>query len=90
MRIWAAAAVCGAILLALRGAFQLAFACLLLSPIPELIVARFGPDRDRPSFAWVTFVGVGVVLLAVLFVAVVYVGGIPPVHEWRAALRGTV
>jgi hypothetical protein len=77
-----------ALLLLLRGAFALAVACFLLSPAPVLLFSHGSTDRRRLSSSWLVAVGVGVVALVILFVVVVYFGGVPPVHEWRGALSG--
>jgi hypothetical protein len=87
LRIWAVAAVCAAVLLGVRGAWQLALVVLFFSPLPELVVARYWPSERRPSISWVAFLGLVVVVGAVLFLVVVHFGGIPPVHEWRHALN---
>jgi hypothetical protein len=83
LRIWAVAAVCVALLLVVRGAWQLALVVLFFSPLPELVVAHYWPSERRPSISWVAFLSLVVAIGAVLFLVVVHLGGIPPVHEWR-------
>ena len=88
LRIWAITALLIALLLMVRGAFALALALFLFSPAPILLFSHGVSDQRRLSLSWI---GVLVVLLAglcALFALVVYLGGIPQVHEWSAVLRG--
>lgn len=89
LRIWAIAAMCIALFLLLRGAWQVAIACFLFSPAPVLVFARGGSDQKRLSVSWLGVLAFGVGALVVLVTAVAYWGGVPPVHEWRAAMRST-
>ena len=84
-RIWALTASCVALLLALRGAWPLALACFLLSPAPALVFVRGAPEQRVASLSWLRAVVAGLAVLAMLFAALVWMGGIPPVHEWRPA-----
>ncbi len=87
-RLWGISALCIALLLLLRGAFVLAIACFLFSPAPVLLFAHGGSDQRTLSLSWVGVLVVVVAALCALFALVVYLGGIPPVHEWSAAIRG--
>jgi uncharacterized BrkB/YihY/UPF0761 family membrane protein len=88
LRVWAISAALIAVLLLLRGAFALAVACFLFSPAPVLLFSHGNSDQRHLSSYWLRAVGIGVVALVILFVVVVYFGGVPPVHEWRGALSG--
>jgi hypothetical protein len=88
LRLWGISALCIAVLLLLRGAFGLALACFLFSPAPVLLFAHGGSDRKALSWSWLGGLVVVVAALGALFALVVYLGGIPPVHEWSAAIRG--
>jgi hypothetical protein len=88
LRLWGISALCIAVLLLLRGAFPLALACFLFSPAPVLLFARGGADQRALSLSWLGVLVVVVAALSALFALVVYLGGIPPVHEWSAAIRG--
>ena len=88
LRLWGITAACIALLLLLRGAFPLALACFLFSPAPVLVFARGSSDQRRLSMSWLSVLFVVIAALSALFWLVVYVGGIPPVHEWSAAFRG--
>jgi uncharacterized membrane protein YhhN len=87
LRLWGISALCIALLLLLRGAFPLALACFLFSPAPVLLFAHGGSDQRRLSMSWLSVLVVVVAALCALFALVVYLGGIPPVHEWSAAIR---
>ena len=87
LRIWAMSALAIALLLALRGAWLAAAALFVLSPAPVWAFAQHDPDSGRLSASWMTAV-VGVLIAVVaLYAVVVATGGLPPVHEWRAAAR---
>lgn len=86
MRIWAITALCAAVLLAARGAWTAAFAVFLLSPAPALALFRDRVDQQRWSASWLGFVALGLIGVAVALAVVVHLGGVPQVHEWRAAL----
>jgi uncharacterized BrkB/YihY/UPF0761 family membrane protein len=88
LRLWGISALCIALLLLLRGAFALALACFLFSPAPVLLFARGGPDNTALSRSWLRGTVLVVAVLCALFVVVVYLGGIPQVHEWPATIRG--
>ena len=88
LRIWGITATGVALLLALRGAFVLALACFVLSPAPVMLFAHRGSDQRRLSLSWLGAIVAACAALAVLFAVIVYVGGIPQVHEWPASLRG--
>ncbi len=88
LRVWAITAVGIALLLLLRGAWQVAIACFLFSPAPVLLFTRGGSDQKRVSISWLGALVLGVGALVILVTAVAYFGGVPPVHEWRAAMRG--
>jgi hypothetical protein len=88
LRLWAISALCIAVLLLLRGAFVLALACFLFSPAPVLLFARDGFDQRALSLSWLGVLVVIVAALCAVFALAVYLGGIPPVHEWSAAIRG--
>ena len=88
LRLWGISALCIALLLLLRGALVLALACFLFSPAPVLLFARGGSDQRSLSLSWLGVLVVVVAALCALFALVVYLGGISPVHEWPAAIRG--
>ena len=88
VRLWGISAACIALLLLLRGAFPLALACFLFSPAPVLVFARGSSDQRRLSMSWLRVVFIVIDALCALFLLVVYLGGIPPVHEWSASIRG--
>jgi len=88
LRLWGISALCIAALLLLRGAFALALACFLFSPAPVLLFALRGSDQRALSLSWLGVLVVVVAALCALFVLTVYLGGIPPVHEWSGAIRG--
>ena len=87
LRIWGITAICIGALLMLRGAFAFALACFLISPAPVLLFAHGGSDRRSLSLSWLGVVVSIVAGLCILFAVVVYLGGIPPVHEWSATMR---
>ena len=89
LRLWGITAACIALLLLLRGALPLALACFLFSPAPILVFARGNSDQRRLSMSWLTVLFVVLAALCALFLLVVYLGGIPPVHEWSASIRGS-
>jgi len=89
VRLWALCATCVALLLALRGAWAPAVACFLLSPAPAWMLAQGSADHRRVSTRWLMGVAIVVALVAALFVAIVSMGGLPPVHEWRGGPAGT-
>jgi len=43
----------------------------------------------RLSMSWLSVLFVVIAALSALFWLVVYLGGIPPVHEWSSAFRGS-
>ena len=86
-RIWAITAACVAALLALRGLWPLALAVFLVSPAPAWAFAR-GLDQAHASASWLRAVAIAAALVVLLYVGLVAMGGVPPVHEWRAALSG--
>jgi hypothetical protein len=88
LRLWGISALCIAVLLLLRGAFALALACFLFSPAPVLLFARGGSNQRALSLSWLGVLVVVLAALCALFVLAVYLGGIPPVHEWSTAIRG--
>ena len=88
LRLWGISALCIALLLLLRGAFVPALACFLFSPAPVLLFAHGGPDQRRLSLSWLGVLAVVVAALCALFALVVYLGGIPQVHQWSTAIRG--
>ena len=88
MRTWAIVAAVAALLLALRGAWTLALACLLLSPAPAWAFAHAPADRTRATATWLRIVAIAAGVLVVLYVAALAAGGLPPMHEWRMALFG--
>jgi len=88
LRLWGISALCIALLLLLRGAFLVALACFLFSPAPVLLFTHGGPDQRRLSLSWLGVLVVVVAALCALFALVVYLGGIPQVHEWSATIRG--
>ena len=89
LRLWGITAICIGVLLMLRGAFALALACFLFSPAPVLLFAHGGSDQRRLSLSWLGVVALVVAALCILFAVVVYLGGIPPVHEWSSAIRSS-
>ena len=88
VRLWAVCAIGVALLFALRGAWAPALACFLLSPAPAWVLAQGSADQRRMSVTWLAGVAIVVALAVALFVAIVSMGGLPPVHEWRGALAG--
>ena len=88
LRIWAISATCVALLLAVRGALALAVVCFVFSPAPVLLFSPSRLDQSRLSRSWLGVVAVGVIVLLALVLAAAYTGGVPQVHEWRAAIRG--
>ena len=88
LRVWGLTATCVALLLMLRGAFALALALFLFSPAPILLFSHGASDQRGLSLSWLGALFFVVVALCALFVLLVYFGGIPPVHEWSAVLRG--
>ena len=78
LRLWALCATVVAV----------ALACFLLSPAPAWVLAPESPDRPRASRAWLRGVAIAVAAVVALYVAVVALGGLPPVHEWRGAVAG--
>lgn len=89
LRLWGITALCVALLLLVRGAFALAIACFLLSPAPALLFVHGGVDQRRLSLSWLGWVAAVMLGCAILFTAVIYLGGIPQLHEWPSALRGS-
>jgi hypothetical protein len=89
LRTWSFLATLGTLVLLVRGAWIPAAALFILSPAPVWLVSRARFDDRRQSYAWLA--AVAGASLAVLGIAVVitYFGGIPQVHEWRAALQRT-
>lgn len=87
-RIWAISAACIAALCVLRGLWPLAIAIFLLSPAPAWAFARGGFDRANASSAWLRAIAIAAAVVAALYVAILAMGGLPPVHEWRGALFG--
>ena len=81
VRLWAVCAIGVALLFALRGAWAPALACFLLSPAPAWVLAQGSADPRRASATWLA----GTAIVVALFVAIVSMGGLPPVHEWRGA-----
>jgi hypothetical protein len=90
MRIWAACATLAALLLALRGAWPLALACVFLSPAPAWALARGPGERAQAATGWLRAIAGVVALAAVVYLVVITAGGIPPVHEWRGALSSSL
>jgi uncharacterized membrane protein YhhN len=88
LRVWGITALCVAVLLMLRGAFALALACFLFSPAPVLLFSHGGSDQRGLSLSWLGVLVLVAAGLSVLFALIVYLGGIPQVHEWSAVLRG--
>lgn len=88
VRLWALCATAVALLLALRGAWAPALACFLLSPAPAWVLAQGSADHRRMSATWLAGVAIAVALAVALFVAIVSLGGLPPVHEWRGTPAG--
>ena len=88
LHLWGISALCIALLLLLRGAFVLALACFLFSPAPVLLFAHGGADKRRLSLSWLGVLVIVVAALCTLFALAVYLGGIPQVHLWSAAIRG--
>jgi hypothetical protein len=87
-RLWGFTAFGVAVLLMLRGAFAAALACFLFSPAPVLLFSRGSADQGSLSLSWLGALVAVLAGLAVVFALVVYLGGIPPVHEWSNAIRG--
>ena len=85
VRLWAASAACIALALLLRGAWAPALACFLLSPAPAWVLAQGSADPRRASATWLAGTAIVVAIVVALFVAIVAMGGLPPVHEWRGA-----
>ena len=88
VRLWALCATGVALLLALRGAWVPALACFLLSPAPAWVLAQGSADHRRASARWLAGIAIVIAIALALFVAIVSMGGLPPVHEWRGALAG--
>jgi len=88
LRLWAWTAAIVAALLALRGAWLPALALFVLSPAPVLLFARDDARPQRLSLSWLGAVVIALVAIVGLLILVVALGGVPPVHEWRARLRG--
>ena len=88
LRLWGISALCIALLLLMRGAFALALACFLFSPAPVVLFAHGGSDRRGLSLSWLGTLAVAAAALCALFALAIYLGGIPQVHEWSAAIRG--
>jgi hypothetical protein len=89
MRIWGITALCIALLFLLRGTFALALAVFLLSPAPVLLFSHGATDQRRLSLSWLRTLLVVMAAVCAAFVLIVYLGGIPQVHEWSAILRGS-
>ena len=53
-----------------------------------ILFAHGGSDQRSLSMSWLGVLVVVVAVLGALFALVVYLGGIPPVHEWSAVIRG--
>jgi hypothetical protein len=87
LRIWGIGALAIALLALLRGAFALALALFLFSPAPVLLFAHGAADPRRLSLSWLVVLVALVAALCMLFLLIVYAGGIPPMHEWSAVLR---
>jgi hypothetical protein len=45
-------------------------------------------DQGRLSLSWLGVVVIVVAAVSAVFALVVYLGGLPQVHQWPAALRG--
>jgi hypothetical protein len=88
MRTWAIVATGVALLLALRGAWPLALACFLLSPAPAWAFAHAPGGATNAPAAWLRTVAIALAIVVALYVAALAAGGLPPMHEWRAALFG--
>ena len=88
MRTWAIVATVVALLLALRGAWPLALACFLLSPAPAWAFGGAPDAASRATSTWLRTVAIVVAIVVALYVAVLAAGGLPPMHEWRAAMSG--
>src|SRR5262249_36993120 len=88
LRVWGFTAAGSALLLRLRGACAPALGVFLLSPAPVLAFSHGAADARRLSVSWLGILVSIIVALCALIALVVYLGGIPPVHEWSAALRG--
>ncbi|CAG0953492.1 hypothetical protein BURK1_00326 [Burkholderiales bacterium] len=89
-RLWAICAACVALLLALRGAWMPAALLFFLSPAPAWVFAHGRPEQARLSASWLRSITLGVAAIVALYVIAVAMGGLPPVHEWRAMLAGSV
>jgi hypothetical protein len=88
LRSWAALATLAAVLLALRGAWLAAVALFVLSPAPAWLASR-ASFNGRLSITWLGAVVGAFAVVIGLVLLVTYLGGIPQVHEWRAALRSS-
>lgn len=88
LRIWAMLASVLALLLVLRGALLAATAVFVLSPAPALVFSRGGGDARRLSITWLGTVTLALSAIVAILAVIVALGGIPPVHEWSARLRG--
>jgi hypothetical protein len=62
--------------------------CFLFSPAPVLLFSHGSFDQRRLALSWLGLLVVLIAALAAAFAIVVYLGGIPPVHEWSTSLRG--
>ena len=89
LRLWSVAALCIALLLAVRGAFAAAVGCFLLSPAPVLLFSHDGSDQRRLSLSWLGTLAVIAIALAGLFALIIHLGGIPQVHQWSSLIRGS-
>jgi hypothetical protein len=52
------------------------------------VLAQGSADARHASATWLAGLAIVVALAVALFVAIVSMGGLPPVHEWRGALAG--
>ena len=86
LRLWGFTALCVAVLLVLRGLFVPALAVFLFSPAPVLLFSHGVADQRHLSLSWLGLLLVVIAVLGALFATVVYLGGIPPVHEWSAVV----
>ncbi|MEO8486928.1 MAG: hypothetical protein ABI585_11390 [Betaproteobacteria bacterium] len=89
LRIWAIFAISVAAIFALRGAWPLALACFFLSPAPALAFSRGRSERSQASAQWLRVVAIGVAAIVALYAIALAFGGLPPIHEWRAAWSGS-
>jgi hypothetical protein len=87
-RVWALVALALAALFALRGALAAALVVFVLSPAPAMLFARHHADPQRLTLSWLGAVVLAIVLVVAALVAIVAMGGLPQVHEWRALVRG--